>query len=221
MRQRRLSRSIKFAAELAIDCASRELIIFKYFIFCVVFLASVWSTHTLAQTLNIKEMNEETGLSCSAILCLASVARPAECVRPIVHFFSIVRWKFWETLQARLDFLNLCPVQGAQGMDSMKSVIVRGAGNCDAAALNVSQYTGSGGRQGNEGVVLDSLPHYCSAYFAHDYVRLEPPQYVGTPARGGYWVEAKDYALALAAYAEKWIEIDRRQRMLNGRGNGN
>lgn len=183
--------------------------IFTGLLFGVIFS----SAGMAAQPLDIKEMDGETQLSCSAILCLASATRPAECMPPINHYFSIVRQKFWETLQARLDFLNLCPVDGASGMDSMKAVIVRGAGNCDAASLNVSQYVS--GPKGNDGRVMNNMPDYCSAYFNHQYVRLDPPRYVGTPDRGGFWVDVKDYEVALSAYTARWAEIDRRRGLLN------
>lgn len=179
----------------------------------IIFTITLSSLSTIikAQTLNSQEMDGETEMSCSAILCLAASVRPAECVPPVVHYFSIVRRRFWETLQARLDFLNLCPIHGAAGMDGMKSALARGAGQCDAAGLNVGNFVHQGRDDG--GYVSDALPDYCSAYFGNQYVRLEVPRYVGTMDRGGFWVEAKDYAVALAAYNKQLAAMD------SGRGN--
>ena len=188
--------------------------------FIVVAILIILSTSIKAQTLNTQRVNTqeldgETQLSCAAILCLASAVRPAECMPPVMHYFSIVRWRFWETLQARLDFLNLCPVNGASGMDSMKSALVRGAGRCDAASLNIENFVYQD--RGSGGYVSNDLPDFCSVYFGNEYVRVDRPRYVGTPARGGFWVEAKDYAVALAAYTEKLAEMDRRSGNSHGR----
>jgi hypothetical protein len=177
----------------------------------LVTIIGIWSTSIQAQTLNTQgastqAMDGESQLSCAAILCLASAVRPTQCMSPVMHYFSIVRWRFWETLQARLDFLNLCPVNGVSGMDTMKSALVRGAGRCDAASLNVESYVDQDRASG--GYVSNGLPDYCSAYFGNDYVRVDAPRYVGTPARGGYWAEARDYGVALAAYTQKLAEMD-------------
>ncbi len=172
-----------------------------------------------ASALRAQDLDGQTQLSCSAILCLASAQRPPECNPPIAYYFAITRWRFWETLQARLDFLNLCPVAGAPGMASMKSALVNGAGRCDAAALNVELYVEPG--RNVPGFVMDTMPDYCAAYFGHQYVRLDSPRYVGTPQRGGYWAEAKDFAVAVAAYTAHWAEIDRlAQQNQGGRGGG-
>jgi hypothetical protein len=178
-----------------------------------VVLLSLGSTGVMAQQSSSQELDGETKMACSAILCLSSATRPAECARPISHYFSIVRRRFWDTLQARIDFLNMCPVQGA-GMSSLKSAIVRGAGNCDAAGLNVGLYVGDS--DGNAGRVLDSMPQYCSTYFGHEYTRIDPPRYVGTPERGGYWVEGKDYDAAMRAYTARWAEIDANRERSGG-----
>lgn len=175
--------------------------------------------HMAGGTLYAQDLGGETQMSCAAILCLASSQRPPECNPPIAYYFAITRWRFWETLQARLDFLNLCPVAGAPGMASMKSALVYGAGRCDAATLNVELFVE--GQRNAPGYVMNAMPDYCSAYFGHQYVRLDMPRYVGTPQRGGYWAEARDFDVALAAYTAKWIEIDRlAQESQGGRGGG-
>lgn len=47
--------------------------------------------------------------ACEVILCLSSPHRPNECVPPLQRYFAIKFKKPWQTIQARKDFLNLCP----------------------------------------------------------------------------------------------------------------
>jgi hypothetical protein len=146
-------------------------------------------------------MEGDERLACEAILCLAASTRPAECVPSIRKYFSISFRLFSDTLRGRLNFLNLCPTGNAPGMAPLKSALVNGAGRCDAASINVSNWVGAadGG-----GVVIDRMPEYCSAMASNSYVASPVlPRYVGTPERGGYWVEAKDYESALKAYNDK------------------
>lgn len=59
-----------------------------------------------------------------------------------------------------------------------------------------------------------SLPDYCAAYTNHAYTDFSStkPRYVGTPERGGYWVEAADYDRALAEYNERIRREDEERR---------
>uniref|UniRef100_UPI003DA15D10 TrbM/KikA/MpfK family conjugal transfer protein n=1 Tax=Xanthomonas oryzae TaxID=347 RepID=UPI003DA15D10 len=63
---------------------------------------------------------------------------------------------------------------------------------------------------------------HCAAYTGHAYTDFTSsgtlPRYVGTPERGGYWVEARDYDRTLAEYNERIRREDeerRRQSWLN------
>lgn len=56
-----------------------------------------------------QEMNSITQLACEAVLCLSTPDRPGECAASISHYFGIVMSKPWKTLQARKNFLKLCP----------------------------------------------------------------------------------------------------------------
>ncbi|MBK3505148.1 hypothetical protein JJB28_08805, partial [Campylobacter fetus subsp. venerealis] len=47
--------------------------------------------------------------ACEVLLCLSSGTRPSECNPPLARFFSIKFKKPWKTLQARRNFLKLCP----------------------------------------------------------------------------------------------------------------
>jgi hypothetical protein len=61
----------------------------------------------------------------------------------------------------------------------------------------------AGDEQG-AGMVMNNMPEYCSVLAGNAYVAAGAmPRYVGTPERGGYWVEAKDYDAAFQAYTEK------------------
>jgi hypothetical protein len=56
-----------------------------------------------------QEMNGVTQLACETVLCLSAPTRPAECAASISHYFGIVMSKPWKTVQARKNFLKLCP----------------------------------------------------------------------------------------------------------------
>ena len=53
----------------------------------------------------------DTKLACEAIMCLSSSDRPEECNESIQKYFSINHKKPQDTLKARQDFLNKCPMQ--------------------------------------------------------------------------------------------------------------
>ena len=59
----------------------------------------------------------DTKLACEAILCLSSGQRPDECNESIQKYFSIKAKKPQDTIKARQNFLNLCPVDGADKKD--------------------------------------------------------------------------------------------------------
>lgn len=158
------------------------------------------------------EINLLTGdakTACEVILCLASGQRPDECIKPLDVFFSIVKRTLSRTISARKDFLELCPVVAENDfLKQLTSAQAQGAGRCDVAALNQNySYVGSGGEGGDStAYVSSSMPSYCTAMAN---LVIDPttgtssyplPVYVGVPERGGYWVDPKDYATALARY---------------------
>lgn len=149
----------------------------------------------------------ESRLACEAILCLASASRPAGCQPSLVRYFSILRRKWSDTIRARLDFLGICPVQSAE-LEGVKARISQGAIQCDAATLNqqLSAEAAEGGT-----VIGDQLPYACSAYSAPYAGNGAMPSvlYVGTPARGGHWVDGADYEFELRAYEERIAREDR------------
>ena len=56
-----------------------------------------------------------TRLSCEALLCLSSPARPAACNSALSHYFGIKKFTWPATFAARLRFLNKCPT-GSPGL---------------------------------------------------------------------------------------------------------
>ena len=64
-----------------------------------------------------------TRLSCEALLCLSSPARPAAC-NPALSYYFAIRKKTWPaTFAARLRFLNKCPV----GSPEQARAVAKGA----------------------------------------------------------------------------------------------
>lgn len=62
-------------------------------------------------------LSGDTKLACEAILCLSSGTRPSECTPSINKYFSIKHKKWDNTVNARRNFLRLCPVDGADAKD--------------------------------------------------------------------------------------------------------
>lgn len=150
-----------------------------------------------ASAAEVLEGDERT--ACEVILCLSSGQRPDECTPPLERYFSIKKKKLSDTLEARRDFLDKCPASSdSSEMKSLVDAIANGAGRCDVASLN-ARYAGGGD---SEQYISDAMPGYCSTYLNHAYTNLSSiaPRYVGTPERGGYWVEAEQYDQALAEY---------------------
>lgn len=163
----------------------------------------------------------DTRVACEALLCLSSGTRPSECLPSLSRYFGINKRKFSETIKARLNFLNLCPVSNqTPEMAALVSAISRGAGRCDAPSLNRMLVIWNSWDEGHF-VISDRLPHDCSAYVSHTYTDFSTtiPRYVGTPERGGYWVEARDYDRALAEYNARIQAEDEKRYERFGYGN--
>jgi len=178
------------------------------------FLLGTAGAGTRAQDL----LTGDTRLACEAILCLSSGIHPSECTPSLARYFGINRRKFSDTIRARLNFLDLCPVarQTAE-MRSLVAAISRGAGRCDAASLNQTLVFWSGGWQDGSTYIGNRLPDYCAAYTGHQYTDFlisgTLPRYVGLPERGGYWVEARAHERATAEYLQRLqLEDEERRR---------
>ena len=73
-----------------------------------------------------------TRLSCEALLCLSSDARPATCGPALSYYFAIKKAAWPATFAARLRFLNKCPT-GAPGL--ARGVAKNARKQASAAAL--------------------------------------------------------------------------------------
>ncbi|PPD55385.1 MAG: conjugal transfer protein TrbM [Methylotenera sp.] len=131
-------------------------------------------------------------LSCEAILCLSTGAPPNACAPSLNHYFSIDFDDFSDTIDARVDFLKLCPVAAeTPPMQALVQAIAHGAGRCDAASLNATllSYTGGGMGSIGQGCITGTKPAYCSAYEGHEYTDLNGgAQYIiDPPKQVGFW----------------------------------
>lgn len=153
-------------------------------------------------------------LACEAVLCLSSGTRPSECAPALSRYFGINK-KFWsDTVNARKNFLQLCPTSSDAGMPELVNAIANGAGRCDAAYLNKFLYeTKRQERCSGSGKdpscwyetyyrIKNELPSYCRAYINHEWTDLNSTlRYEGTPEwikedsvagwnnSGGRWVD--------------------------------
>ena len=148
----------------------------------------------------------DTKLACEAILCLSTGDRPHECAASIKRYFDIRHKKFHKTLEARRNFLNLCPSSNEANMPDLVNALVNGAGRCDAAELNrVNRVTYTEkipdkiGRRSDwyyeyvtKSYIRNAKPSYCKAYFDHEWTTAgDKVKYVGAEKDGGRWVDVK------------------------------
>ncbi len=157
----------------------------------------------------------DTRLACEAILCLSTGTRPGECSPSLHRYFSISHRKLSDTIRARGNFLKLCPVANqTPEMSLLVNAMANGAGRCDAASLNVTLLSWD---WNSETVLIGNrVPGYCALYTGHAYTDFSgtQPRYVGTPERGGYWVEANDYDRAQADYNARIAAEEAQRRLL-------
>lgn len=166
----------------------------------------------------------DTKLACEAILCLSTGSSPSECSPSLARYFSIEKRKLSDTIRARKNFLEMCPASNqTQDMQNLVSAISRGAGRCDAASLNQTSVVRRGSADDGTSYISDRLPDYCVTYTGHAYTDFNSggqlPKYVGTPERGGYWVEAAEYERARAEYDARVRAEDEASRRSSMAGN--
>ncbi len=163
----------------------------------------------------------DTRLACEAVLCLSSGTRPGECAPSLARYFGIKFDKPWDTIKARIDFLNLCPAHSEPGMPSLITAIANGAGQCDAAYLNrfnviemerkVCKRTGwrsddTSCTSSIVKVISDKKPAYCQIYEDHEYTDLNT-RYVGNMITGGLWADADEYDKVLQRYNDNYKAV--------------
>lgn len=183
----------------------------KVNILSVTLLSVTLAYPTLTLADNTSSNNLLTGdvrLACEAILCLSSGDRPHECVPSIKRYFSINHKRLKDTLNARRNFLNLCPTSKKdKGMDNLVHALVNGAGRCDATELNRMMKRSYKERvcpttrinRENDGCyfvtkyyISRDKPSYCSAYFNHEWTTAgDKVRFIGQEKQGGKWVDIK------------------------------
>lgn len=147
----------------------------------------------------------DTRMACEAVLCLSSGMRPGECSPSLSRYFSINKKKWSQTLQARRNFLNLCPSASAPGMPTLVDAIVNAAGQCSAEVLNraisrhivirvcddASYWLTEEERCYDKTITVidDNLPGYCRTYANHEYTWKVSAHYEGEVMKGGQWVD--------------------------------
>lgn len=156
----------------------------------------------------------DTALACEAVLCLSSGQRPEECNPSLSRYFNISHKKWKDTVNARRNFLQLCPASQdtSQNMPALVEDIVEGAGRCNADYLNRTQVRrvekticpwehsgrtwGHSGRNRDDGcytkyvtVIINSKPSYCSAYANNTNTYQLGVSYIGEPMQGGHWID--------------------------------
>ncbi|MFY3630743.1 TrbM/KikA/MpfK family conjugal transfer protein [Achromobacter xylosoxidans] len=184
-------------------------------------LLPVSATGIPGTDINPDVLTGDTRLACEALMCLSGSQRPDECSPALSRYFGIKKKKLSDTLNARLNFLELCPAsEDSPAMKSLVRAISKGAGRCDAQSLNAALGSWWGASDGGYAVISDKRPTYCSVYASHEYTAFagELPRYVGKPEELGYWVEARDYERELAKYEKALAE--RKAREKDGYGYG-
>lgn len=150
----------------------------------------------------------DVGLACEAILCLSTSARPSECNSAIKRYFSIKLKRPHKTIQARKDFLNLCPSSKETNMPQLINALANGAGRCNAAELNkIGHYVGS--REDRRFVISTVKPSYCTEYENHPLTnvttaKLMPVYCTRTVGGNTLWSKSRTEKYQCG---QKWVDV--------------
>ncbi|MFG5130990.1 TrbM/KikA/MpfK family conjugal transfer protein [Campylobacter lari] len=90
------------------------------------------------KAIKLDYLSGDTRYACEAMLCLASPIKPPECSAAIARYFAIKFKKPWKTIQARKDFLNLCPVDNSdtEMLKYKNDILAHLDGECSLEELN-------------------------------------------------------------------------------------
>ena len=159
-------------------------------------ILTIASALILASSLSAGDMlTGDTKLACEAILCLSSGTRPGECSPSINKYFSIKHKKWSDTVNARRNFLRLCPVDGADEKDpvfaDLRDTVLPNvdARKCTADYINNHPETKcvkeSCGERRCRCVEYEyrpatKMPTGCEALIAHSYTNIRPVNTCGT-----------------------------------------
>jgi len=119
--------------------------------------------------------------ACGAILCLASSNKVSECASYLKRYFSIKIFKHgslkWgQTVNARRNFLNICPIDNRdrdKEMDNLiTDVLPNQRGNCTADELNAMVDV-----RIRQIRTINKIPEYCEILAKHSYTDINLPEY--------------------------------------------
>jgi hypothetical protein len=170
-------------------------------------VATLLCAQSLSISAHAQDFSGDVKLACEALLCLSSGVRPAECAPSLARYFGISYRYLSDTIQGRLNFLQLCPTsQQTSQMKALTSAIANGAGRCDAGTLNQQlarqvqrqvcppqnysgyrNYDDDGCYYETITVIDNTKPSYCVSYDGHSYTYNVGATYVGDPMNGGRW----------------------------------
>ncbi|NDJ28061.1 hypothetical protein DMB95_09280 [Campylobacter sp. MIT 12-8780] len=91
------------------------------------------------KAIELEYLKGDEASACEAMLCLASPVKPPECSAAIARYFSIKFKKPWKTIQARKDFLKLCPTSSSDDIEMSKyvnDILPNLDGECSIDLLN-------------------------------------------------------------------------------------
>lgn len=137
----------------------------------------------------------DTKLSCEAILCLSSSARPSECNPSLQRYFSITAKKWKDTIRKRKSFLQLCPTGGSADTNALASNsytatdqaqfenyrdnVLSSATECTVEALNKNIET-SYSDDYRSYRINPEIPSTCNALYNSVYSDIAKPTYICT-----------------------------------------
>lgn len=140
-------------------------------------------------SINAQELTGDTRLACEAILCLSSGTRPAECQPALHRYFSIKLKKWKKTVKARMNFLKLCPVDGADIKDpvfaDLRDNVLPYSDPTKCTAQYFNSHPDTECLQENCGekkcICIEykykpkaSIPQECKAVVEHQYTNIKP-----------------------------------------------
>lgn len=100
------------------------------------------------QSAHAQNLSAMASLACEATLCLSTGQPPHECTPSLKKYFSIVFKKPWKTLQARKNFLKLCPdVQEGDAQSKAEQSLTESERN-EAAQPQAGELDGEDTQQG-------------------------------------------------------------------------
>lgn len=131
-------------------------------------------------TVSAEELTGDVRTACEVILCLSSSARPAECSAPISKYFAIRIYHHGnfspsKTINARKNFLNLCPVSNQD--HKMSSLVDAISGQLNENLCRARELNSTIDRHNGMFRTTAALPTYCEVLFNHEYTNLQPPKY--------------------------------------------